>query len=96
MTEDINRDDNMILNISRVIDAQTDALLKMMFPNTENTTVIRELLKTLVAKPVLEYMVGTHLPDMQAQLLKSAIGFITAILLAVIRNLVQRLLPTRE
>ena len=99
MTEDINRDDNMILNISRVIDAQTDALLKVMLPNTENTTVIRELLKTLVAKPALEYMVGTHmtdLPDMQAQLLKSAIGLITAILLLVIRKLVQRLLPTRE
>ena len=96
MTEDINRDDNMILNISRVIDAQTDALLKVMFPNTENTTVIRELLKTLVAKPVLEYMVGTHMTDMQAQLLESAIGFITAILLAVIRKLVQRFLPTRE
>ena len=100
MTEDINWDDNMILNISRVIDAQTDALLKMMLPNTENTTVIRELLKTLVAKPVLDYMVGTHitdLPDMQAKLLETAIGFITAILLAVIyRKLVQRLLPTRE
>ena len=101
MTADINPDDNMILNISRVIDAQTDDLLKIMLPNTENTTVavIRELFKTLVAKPVLDYMVGTHmtdLPDMQARLLESAIGFITAILLAVIRKLVQRLLPTRE
>ena len=95
MTADINPDDNMILNISQVIDAQTDALLKMMLPNTENTTVIRELLKTLVAKPALEYMVGTNmidLPDMQAQLLESAIGFITAILLVVILKLLQ----TRE
>ena len=83
------------------IDAETDAILNIMLPNTDNTTVsvIRELLKTLVAKPVLEYMVGTHmtdLPDMQAQLLESVIGLITAILLVVIRNLVQRRLPTRE